>query len=90
MSAFRDKLGPAVSRFKPELIILSAGFDARHGDPLGRLELVDKDFRDLTGLVLEMAKSNAKGRVVSILEGGYNLAGLGLAAAAHVGRLVQG
>jgi len=90
MSAFRDKLAPAVSRFKPELIILSAGFDSRHGDPLGRLELVDKDFRDLTGLVLEMAKSNAKGRVVSILEGGYNLTGLGRAAAAHVGRLVRG
>ena len=90
MSAFRDKLAPAVSRFKPELIILSAGFDARHGDPLGRLELTDKDFRDLTGLVLEMAKPNAKGRVVSILEGGYNLIGLGRAAAAHVGRLVQG
>ncbi len=90
MSAYRDKLAPAVSRFKPELIILSAGFDSRHGDPLGRLELADKDFRDLTGLVLEMAKANAKGRVVSILEGGYNLTGLGLAAAAHVGRLVRG
>ena len=86
MSAFRDKLAPAVSRFKPELIILSAGFDSRHGDPLGRLELADKDFRDLTSLVLEMAKANAKGRVVSILEGGYNLTGLGRAAAAHVGR----
>ena len=76
MAAFHDKLAPAVSRFKPELIILSAGFDARHGDPLGRLELTDKDYRDLTGLVLEMAKPNAKGRVVSILEGGYNLTGL--------------
>jgi len=90
IAAFRDKLAPAVSRFKPELIVLSAGFDARHGDPLGRLELTDRDFRDLTSLVLEMAKSNAKGRVVSILEGGYNLTGLGRAAAAHVGRLVQG
>jgi acetoin utilization deacetylase AcuC-like enzyme len=90
MSAFRDKLAPAVSQFKPELIILSAGFDARHGDPLGRLELEDKDFRDLTGMVLEMAKTNAKGRVVSILEGGYNLIGLGRAATAHVGRLTQG
>jgi acetoin utilization deacetylase AcuC-like enzyme len=90
MSAFRDKLAPALSRFKPELVILSAGFDSRHGDPLGRLELTDKDFRDLTGLVLELAKANAKGRVVSILEGGYNLIGLGRAASAHVGRLAQG
>jgi acetoin utilization deacetylase AcuC-like enzyme len=90
MSAFRDKLGPAMSRFKPELVVLSAGFDARHGDPLGRLELVDKDYRDLTALLLEMAKPTAKGRVVSILEGGYNLTGLGRAAAEHVGRLAKG
>ncbi len=90
IAAFRDKLAPAASRFKPELIILSAGFDARHGDPLGRLELTDRDFRDLTSLVLEISKVNAAGRVVSILEGGYNLSGLGLAAAAHVGRLAQG
>jgi acetoin utilization deacetylase AcuC-like enzyme len=89
-AAYRDKLAPAVSRFKPELVILSAGFDARHGDPLGRLELVDKDYRDLTALLLEITKPSAKGRVVSILEGGYNLAGLGLAAAEHVGRLAQG
>jgi acetoin utilization deacetylase AcuC-like enzyme len=90
MAAFRDKLAPAVSRFKPELVILSAGFDSRHGDPLGRLELTDQDFRDLTGLMLEMARQNANGRVVSILEGGYNLAGLGKATAAHVERLAQG
>jgi acetoin utilization deacetylase AcuC-like enzyme len=89
MAAFRDKLAPAVSRFKPELIILSAGFDSRHGDPLGRLELTDKDFSGLTGVVLDMARQNAKGRVVSILEGGYNLAGLGKAAARHVERLTQ-
>ena len=89
-AAFRDKLAPAVHRFKPELIILSAGFDARHGDPLGRLELTDSDFRDLTSFVLELAKTNAKNRVVSILEGGYNLSGIGPAADAHVKRLVQG
>ncbi len=88
--AFHDQLGPAVTRFKPELIIISAGFDSRHGDPLGRFELTDKDFRDLTALVLEMADQNAEGRVVSILEGGYHLAGLASAATAHVERLQQG
>ena len=51
------------------MLIISAGFDARHGDPLGRLELTDEDYRDLTGLVLEMAHHHAEGRVVSILEG---------------------
>ena len=57
-------LGPAIDRFKPELIILSAGFDARHGDPLGRLELTDQDYHDFTGLVLEMARQHSEGRVV--------------------------
>jgi acetoin utilization deacetylase AcuC-like enzyme len=79
-----------VDHFRPELVIISAGFDARHGDPLGRLELNDADYADLTGLVLEMARTHAGGRVVSVLEGGYNLAGLASAAAAHVSRLQQG
>jgi acetoin utilization deacetylase AcuC-like enzyme len=90
MAAFHDRLAPAVDRFQPELVIISAGFDARHGDPLGRLELTDEDYRDLTGLVLEMARTHAEGRVVSILEGGYSLSGLATAAAAHCGRLQQG
>jgi acetoin utilization deacetylase AcuC-like enzyme len=90
MAAYHGRLAPAVDRFKPELVIISSGFDSRHGDPLGRMELADEDFRDLTGLVLDMARSNAHGRVVSILEGGYNLAGLASAAAAHCGRLQQG
>jgi acetoin utilization deacetylase AcuC-like enzyme len=90
MSAFHDQLAPAIVHFKPELMILSAGFDARHGDPLGRLELTDKDYSDLTDLVLEMAHHHTDGRMVSILEGGYNLAGLATAAAAHVSRLQQG
>jgi acetoin utilization deacetylase AcuC-like enzyme len=89
-SAFQSELAPAVDRFRPELVIISAGFDARHGDPLGRLELNDADYADLTGLVLEMARTHAGGRVVSVLEGGYNLAGLASAAAAHVSRLQQG
>jgi acetoin utilization deacetylase AcuC-like enzyme len=90
MAAFHNKLAPAMSQFKPELVILSAGFDARHGDPLGRLELTDRDFGDLTNLVLDMSRRSAGGRVVSILEGGYSLAGLAKAAAAHVEALAQG
>jgi acetoin utilization deacetylase AcuC-like enzyme len=89
MAAFTDKLAPAASRFRPELVIVSAGFDSRHGDPLGRFELTDRDFRDLTGVVLEIARQNAKERVVSVLEGGYNLASLGKAVTAHVERLSQ-
>ena len=66
-------------------MILSAGFDARHGDPLGRLELTDRDYVDLTGLVMEIAQHHAGGRLVSLLEGGYSLTGLASAAAAHCG-----
>ncbi len=90
LAALHHQLAPAVSRFKPELIIISAGFDARHGDPLGRLELTDNDYRDFTAFVLELAHQSAEGRVVSILEGGYNLTGLASAAAVHCGRLQQG
>jgi acetoin utilization deacetylase AcuC-like enzyme len=89
-SAFQDELAPAANRFKPELVIISAGFDSRQGDPLGQLELTDQDFFDLTGLVLEMTRPHAHGRIVSVLEGGYNLYGLASAAAAHCDRLQQG
>jgi acetoin utilization deacetylase AcuC-like enzyme len=84
------RLADAMRRFRPELVILSAGFDARHGDPLGRLQLTDDDYIELTDLVLAIARQHAGGRVISILEGGYSLAGLASASAAHCGRLQQG
>jgi acetoin utilization deacetylase AcuC-like enzyme len=90
LAAYQDKLLPAARRFQPELILISAGFDARHGDPLGRLELTDQDFADLTALLLELARDQAQGRMVSILEGGYHLAGLASATTAHCQRLQQG
>ena len=89
LAAF-GRLTDAMRRFRPELVLLSAGFDARHGDPLGRLELTDDDYIELTDLVLAMARQHAGGRVISILEGGYSLAGLACASAAHCGRLEQG
>jgi acetoin utilization deacetylase AcuC-like enzyme len=90
LAAFQGQLGPAVNRFKPELILISAGFDARIGDPLGRLALTDEDYVELTGLVMEMARQHCGGRLVSLLEGGYNLTGLASAVTAHCGRLAQG
>ncbi|MGA2033602.1 MAG: histone deacetylase [Thermoguttaceae bacterium] len=82
-------LAAAMDRYRPELVIISAGFDARHGDPLGRLELTDDDFAELTGLALEIARVHARGRLVSILEGGYDLGGLASAAAMHCGTLAR-
>lgn len=90
MGAVRRALVPAADRLRPDLVLISAGFDSRAGDPLGRFTLSDEDFAELTAAVMEIAGRHAGGRIVSLLEGGYSLAGLGSAAAAHVSALMQG
>ena len=87
--AFRGKLLPAAERFKPDLVLISAGFDSRAGDPLGGFRLADSGFADLTRLALQVARSHAGGRLVSVLEGGYALEGLASASAAHVRALAE-
>lgn len=89
LGAITDDLSPVMARFKPELVLISAGFDSRVGDPLGRFRLTDEDFVDLTRAMLRIAHEHAEGRVVSLLEGGYNLKGLASAATAHCGALVE-
>ncbi len=89
IGAFERELIPAMDDFKPELVILSAGFDAREGDPLGLFRLADADFATLTDLAADIARRHAQGRIVSLLEGGYNLEGLASASAAHVAALVE-
>lgn len=89
LGAFRKKLIPAMQEYKPGLVILSAGFDSRRGDPLGRFTLGDGDFRELTSIALEIADQHAQGRLVSLLEGGYSLEGLTRAVGAHVETLVE-
>ena len=84
VGAMQDKLLPALQQFKPELILISAGFDSKLGDPLGRFELTDPDFVDMTRLVMTIAREHCQNRVVSILEGGYSLEGLASAVAAHI------
>jgi acetoin utilization deacetylase AcuC-like enzyme len=88
LGAVENSLLPAADRFRPDLVLISAGFDSRIGDPLGRFTLTDEDFADLTRRVMEMADRYAGGRVVSMLEGGYNLEGLASAASAHVDALM--
>ncbi|HLX64097.1 MAG TPA: histone deacetylase [Planctomycetota bacterium] len=90
LDAFKDKLVPEMKKFKPELILISAGFDSREGDPLGGFKLTDADFAELTRLMLDMAQEHCSGRLISVLEGGYNLDGLASAAAAHVRELQKG
>ncbi len=84
LGAFENRLLPAVRAFRPDLVLLSAGFDSRLGDPLGRFTLSDADFGDLTARMLEIADQYAGGRLISVLEGGYSLTGLAAAAVAHV------
>ncbi len=86
---FERRLVPAMEKFRPELVLISAGFDSREGDPLGQFVLTDADFADLTRIVRGIADSHAKGRVVSVLEGGYSLRGLASAATAHVAALMK-
>jgi acetoin utilization deacetylase AcuC-like enzyme len=90
IGAFREQLRRATDRFRPDLVLVSAGFDSRMADPLGRFTLSDADFAELTAVLLEIAGEHAGGRLVSVLEGGYNLSGLGSAAAAHVKALTHG
>ena len=85
---FERKFVPAMEKFRPELVLISAGFDSRAGDPLGQFKLTDADFADLTRIVRGIAEKSAKGRVVSMLEGGYSLTGLASAATAHVAALM--
>jgi acetoin utilization deacetylase AcuC-like enzyme len=83
LGAFQNRLLPAAAEFRPELVLISAGFDSRGGDPLGNFLLTDADFGDLTMLMMEIADKYAGGRLVSVLEGGYNLTGLTKAVRAH-------
>ena len=86
---FEHKLVPAMDKFRPELVLISAGFDSRAGDPLGQFLLTDADFAGLTRIVRGFAEKFAQGRVVSLLEGGYSLPGLASAATAHVAALME-
>jgi len=87
--ALESDLLPAMKCFKPELILISAGFDSRIDDPLGGMTLTDDDFADMTAMMLKLADQHAGGRLVSVLEGGYNLGGLATAVCAHVQKLAD-
>jgi acetoin utilization deacetylase AcuC-like enzyme len=88
--ALTNRILPRLQAFGPELIIMSAGFDAHQRDPLANLQLIEDDFAWATRKIMEVADKTADGRVVSVLEGGYDLQGLSLSAAAHVIALMRG
>ncbi len=81
---------PALDTFGPDLVIISAGFDAHHRDPLGSLQLTEEDFAWVTLKLMEAAEVHCGGRVVSVLEGGYDLQGLAASVGIHVQALMRG
>jgi acetoin utilization deacetylase AcuC-like enzyme len=88
-SAVETRILPRLRDFKPDLVIISAGFDAHIRDPLANLNLTEPDFDWATVALMEIADQCAGGRVVSVLEGGYDLQGLANSVAAHVGALMR-
>jgi acetoin utilization deacetylase AcuC-like enzyme len=86
--AFSTIILPALDAFRPEFVIISAGFDAHRDDPLAQLMLVEGDYAWATERLVEVAKKHARGRIVSSLEGGYDLDALAASAAAHVAALM--
>jgi acetoin utilization deacetylase AcuC-like enzyme len=89
VGAFRAQLLPQARAFRPDLVLISAGFDSRTGDPLGQFLLQDADFVELTECLLEIADAYAGGLLISVLEGGYNLTGLASAADAHINAMAS-
>jgi acetoin utilization deacetylase AcuC-like enzyme len=88
--AFSSRVLSALDAFQPDLVIISAGFDAHHRDPLASIQLVEDDFDWATGKLMDIADRHAGGKLVSLLEGGYDLVGLGKSVSAHVKRLMLG
>lgn len=86
---FLKSLVPAADEFKPEFVIISAGFDAHKDDPLAGMGLTEAGYGDLTNIVAGIAKRHAKGRILSSLEGGYNLVALAHSVEAHIKTLVS-
>lgn len=89
-SAFTDSILPFLDQFAPEWIFLSAGFDAHRDDPLGELNWIEEDYKWITEALMRLADQHAKGRIVSVLEGGYHLDALAKSVSTHVLALMNG
>jgi acetoin utilization deacetylase AcuC-like enzyme len=84
-----ERLRERMKDFKPDLVLISAGFDGHEADPLGHLNLTDEDYFHLGSILSSIADEHAQGRLVSVLEGGYNLSALMTASVAHVNGLMR-
>jgi acetoin utilization deacetylase AcuC-like enzyme len=86
---WNDALLPKLHAFKPQLVLVSAGFDAHQRDPLANLQLQSEDYAWITERLVDLAHAHAGGRLVSTLEGGYDLQALAASASAHVSALME-
>jgi acetoin utilization deacetylase AcuC-like enzyme len=84
LSAFRNQLIPVMEKYRPDFVLISCGFDAHKDDSLVGLGLTDEDYREMTKICVKIAEQYAQGRIVSVLEGGYNLEAIASAAKVHV------
>ena len=89
-AGMRERVLPALAAFRPELMLISAGFDAHKSDPLAQLLLDEEDYTWITDRLMEVADRHAGGRLVSALEGGYDLPALGASVAAHIRVMMSG
>lgn len=89
LAVWSQNLLPALRRFEPDFIVISAGFDGHRDDPLGGFDLTSRNFGEVTEQIREAAEALCSGRIVSVLEGGYDLPGLADGAAAHVAALAN-
>ena len=89
LAEWKNQVEPAIEGFAPEFLLISAGFDSRLDDPIGGLRWDDSTFSEMTRRSVVLAEKFCQGRIISVLEGGYNPAGLASAAVAHVTALVR-
>jgi len=89
LQVFRTVLRPQLDAFRPDLLLISAGFDAHHTDPLGNIRVTDGGFADLTRELMEAAEAHCQGRLVSVLEGGYAIGPTAVAVGRHVETLLE-
>ncbi|HNO10478.1 MAG TPA: histone deacetylase, partial [bacterium] len=88
-TVFDKQIIPALDQFKPELLFISAGFDAHARDPLANMTVTSEGFGKLTRLVVQAAEKHCQGRVISVLEGGYHLEALGASVVSHIRQLAH-
>ncbi|MCK4624454.1 MAG: histone deacetylase, partial [Phycisphaerae bacterium] len=89
IAAFTEHLVPAMAEFSPEMVVISAGFDCIASDPIGGLGVTDEGIAALTRIVMDIATASADGRIISLLEGGYDLPGLASATTTHIRTMME-